>query len=118
VSSQTASQVRDMMEAVVKAGTGKDAAIDGYNVAGKTGTAQRVDPSCGCYRGDKVVSFAGFAPADAPRFVVYVVVQQPREGWGGGTTGGPVFHDLMSAALAKYGVPPTGRHEPALPITW
>jgi cell division protein FtsI (penicillin-binding protein 3) len=108
-----------MMEQVVRpGGLAPMAAIDGYNVAGKTGTAQRVSPSCGCYRGQKVVSFAGFAPADAPRFAVYVVVQQPREGWGGGTTGGPVFHDLMAATLAKYGVPPTGEREPALPVYW
>jgi cell division protein FtsI (penicillin-binding protein 3) len=119
VSEKTAREVAHMMEQVVAPrGLAPMAAIDGYNVAGKTGTAQRVDPGCGCYRGDKVVSFVGFAPADAPRFLVYVVVQQPREGWGGGTTGGPVFHDLMAAALAKYGVPPTGRHEPALPLTW
>jgi cell division protein FtsI (penicillin-binding protein 3) len=119
VSAKAAHDVARMMEQVVGPdGLAPMAAIDGYNVAGKTGTAQRVDPSCGCYRGDKVVSFAGFAPADAPRFLVYVVVQQPHEGWGGGTTGGPVFHDLMAAALAKYGVPPTGRHEPALPVTW
>jgi cell division protein FtsI (penicillin-binding protein 3) len=118
ISEHAARDVARMMEQVVGPhGLAPMAAIDGYNVAGKTGTAQRVDPACGCYRG-KVVSFAGFAPADAPRFMVYVVVQQPREGWGGGTTGGPVFHDLMSAALAKYGVAPTGGHEPALPVTW
>jgi cell division protein FtsI (penicillin-binding protein 3) len=118
ISEHTAHEVARMMEQVVAPhGLAPMAAIDGYNVAGKTGTAQRVDAGCGCYRG-KVVSFAGFAPADAPRFMVYVVVQQPREGWGGGTTGGPVFHDLMAAALAKYGVPPTGRHEPALPVYW
>jgi cell division protein FtsI (penicillin-binding protein 3) len=118
VTAQTAHEVARMMEQVVGPnGLAPMAAIDGYNVAGKTGTAQRVDPRCGCYRGN-VVSFAGFAPADAPRFVVYVVVQQPRSGAGGGETGGPVFHDLMSAALAKYGVPPTGRHEPALPVSW
>jgi cell division protein FtsI (penicillin-binding protein 3) len=119
VSEQTARAVARMMEQVVrKHGLAPMADIDGYNVAGKTGTAQAVDESCLCYDGDKVVSFAGFAPADAPRFMVYVVVQRPDEGWGGGTTGGPVFHDLMSAALAKYGVPPTGRHEPALPVYW
>jgi cell division protein FtsI (penicillin-binding protein 3) len=119
VSPQTARTVARMMEQVVGPhGLAPMAAIDGYNVAGKTGTAQAVDESCRCYRGDKVVSFAGFAPADEPRFLVYVVVQRPREGWGGGATGGPVFHDLMSAALAKYGVPPTGRHEPALPVYW
>jgi cell division protein FtsI (penicillin-binding protein 3) len=118
VSSQAAKQVARMMEEVVgKNGLAPTASIDGYRVAGKTGTAQRVDPACGCYHGT-VVSFAGFAPADAPRFVVYVVVQQPRAGSGGGSTGGPVFHDLMAAALQKYGVPPTGTHQPSLPVSW
>ena len=77
------------------------AAIPGYRVAGKTGTAQRVDPACGCYGGSSLVSFAGFAPADDPRFVVYVVVQNPRAATGGGTTGGPVFHDLMVCGPAE-----------------
>ena len=107
-----------MMEAVVGPdGLAPMANINGYNVAGKTGTAQRYDANCGCYRGT-VVSFAGFAPADKPRFVVYVVVKQPQAGAGGGSTGGPVFHDLMAATLQKFGVPPTGRHQPALPVYW
>ena len=72
-----------MMEAVVgKDGLAPMANINGYRVAGKTGTAQAVDPDCGCYNGRKVVSFAGFAPADDPRFVVYVVVKDPAgERW-------------------------------------
>ncbi len=120
VSATAAHAVARMMEAVVGPdGTAPDAAINGYRVAGKTGTAQRVGGSCSCYRdGGFTVSFAGFAPADAPRFVVYVVVQRPTNGGGGGSIGGPVFHDLMAATLQKYGVPPTGRHEPALPLGW
>lgn len=119
VTARTASQVARMMEAVTgPEGTAPDARIAGYRVAGKTGTAQRVDDSCGCYDGSFTVSFAGFAPADDPRFVVYVVVQEPEDGNGGGSTGGPVFHDLMAAALQKFGVPPTGRRDPALPVTW
>ncbi len=118
VSARTASLVARMMEAVVGPdGTAPLANVNGYRVAGKTGTAQRVDSSCGCYRGF-TVSFAGFAPADDPRFVVYVVVQQPTDGNGGGLTGGPVFHDLMAATLQKFGVPPTGQRQPALPVEW
>ena len=117
VSAHAAHQVSRMMELVVgDEGTAPDAAITGYRVAGKTGTAQRASRGGG-YRGF-TVSFAGFAPADAPRFVVYVVVQKPTDGNGGGSTGGPVFHDLMTAALQKFGVPPTGTHEPALPVDW
>jgi cell division protein FtsI (penicillin-binding protein 3) len=85
-------------------------------VAGKTGTAQRVGKHGG-YVGT-TVSFAGFAPADAPRFMVYVVVQKPKDGSTGSAVAAPVFKDLMSAALQKYGVPPTGRHQPALPVFW
>ncbi len=119
VSAATASKVARMMEAVTgPEGTAPDAQINGYRVAGKTGTAQRVDPSCGCYDGSFTVSFAGFAPADNPRFAAYIVVQQPRDGNGGGMTGGPVFHDLMAATLQKFGVPPTGHRQPMLPVTW
>ena len=116
VSESAAAKVARMMEAVVgKDGLAPMANINGYRVAGKTGTAQAVDPDCGCYDGGKVVSFAGFAPADDPRFVVYVVVKDPRKGAGGGSTGGPVFHDLMAAALQKYGVPPTGARATRVP---
>ena len=119
MSEKTAKQVALMMEAVTGPdGTAPSANINGYRVAGKTGTAQRVEESCSCYDGSFTVSFAGFAPADDPRFVVYVVVQRPKDGGGGGTTGGPVFHDLMAATLQKFGVPPTGRHSPALPVEW
>jgi len=62
--------------------------------------------------------FGGFAPADKPRFVIYVVIHHPRGTAFGGTTAGPVFHDLMVAALAKYGVAPTGSRPPNLPIYW
>ena len=109
-----------MMEAVVGPdGTAPTANINGYRVAGKTGTAQRVDRVLRLLRRlVQRVSFAGFAPADDPRFVVYVVVQQPKRRHGGGTTGGPVFHDLMAAALQKFGVPPTGDANPRLPVYW
>lgn len=117
VSAKTARQVARMMETVTgPEGTAPLANINGYRVAGKTGTAQRASENGG-YEGF-TISFAGFAPADDPRFVVYVVVQQPTDGSGGGSAGGPVFHDLMAAALQKYGVAPTGNRQPALPVTW
>ncbi|MEJ7629688.1 MAG: penicillin-binding protein 2 [Nocardioidaceae bacterium] len=120
ISPEAAHDVARMMETVIgPEGTAPVAAIPGYRVAGKTGTAQRANPDCGCYDGTFTVSFAGFAPADDPRFVVYVVIQNPRQAEaGGGATAGPVFHDLMVSALQKYGVPPTGTHEPLLPATW
>ncbi|MGI8700962.1 MAG: peptidoglycan D,D-transpeptidase FtsI family protein [Nocardioidaceae bacterium] len=119
ISPAAAQAVTQMMRTVVGPdGTASQVAIQGYQVAGKTGTAQRTVQSCHCYRG-KTVSFGGFAPADNPRFVVYVVIQNPRvAGAGGGGTAGPVFHDLMISTLQKYGVPPTGQRDPFLPITW
>ncbi|TCC50095.1 penicillin-binding protein 2 [Kribbella capetownensis] len=118
VSEKAAKEVATMMEAVTaKKGTAPQAAIDGYLVAGKTGTAQEVDSACGCYR-KWATSFAGFAPADNPRFVTYVVLHDPRGARGGGFQGGPVFRDVMSYALQKYVVPPTGAKQPDVPTTW
>ena len=99
--------------------------VPGYVVAGKTGTAQRVG-TCGkgadahsCYDGSNTVSFAGFAPAQNPRFTIYVVIQAPKvEGAGGGATAGPVFSKLMSYALQRYGVPPSHRKQTVLPVEW
>ena len=116
VSEQTAAAVTLMMEAVMgEDGTGGRAAVDGYRVAGKTGTAQRVDVSCGCYRGYNS-SFMGFAPADDPRYVVAVSVLNPRNGNSGGALAGPVFADVMRFTLAQMGVAPTGTEAPELPL--
>ncbi len=119
VSARAARQEARMMEAVTQdGGTAPMAAIPGYRVAGKTGTAQRVGAECHCYDGTHTVSFAGFAPADSPRFLVYVVVQNPRNGGFGGTTAGPVFREVMSYLLQKYAVPPTGKPAPKAKLEW
>ena len=109
-----------MMEKVVdpEDGVAPGAQVPGYRVAGKTGTAQRVGKECGCYDGTFTVSFAGFAPADDPRFTVYVVVQRPKNGGGGGSVGGPAFSKIMSYALRRYAVPPTGTKPSDLPVEW
>ena len=118
VSPATARSVRAMMESVVSdEGTAPGAAIPGYRVAGKTGTANRIDDSCGCYRG-YVASFIGLAPADKPRFVVAVALTNPRNGHYGGVLGGPVFKEVMTYALQKYRVPPSGSTRPIIPTTW
>lgn len=107
VSAETAQKMRLMMESVVSpTGTAPSAAIPGYRVAGKTGTAQRVDDSCGCYRG-YTASFIGFAPADQPEFVVSVTIQDPKGLHWGGYLGGPVFKKVMSFVLKDQHVPPT-----------
>jgi len=120
VSADAAHQMTLMMERVVNpdAGTAPGAQVPGYVVAGKTGTAQRVGPRCACYNGTFTLSFAGFAPADDPRFTVYVVVQNPRGGGGGGSVAGPAFSKIMAFALRRYGVPPTGAKPSEIPTTW
>jgi valyl-tRNA synthetase len=119
VSPEAARQTTEMMEQVLvpDVGVAPGAQVEGYRVAGKTGTAQRVNPECGCYDGSFSVSFAGFAPADDPRFTIYVVVHEPRGG-GGGSVTGPAFSKLMSYTLRRFGVPPTGSPTPTLEAEW
>jgi cell division protein FtsI (penicillin-binding protein 3) len=108
VSSETAQKMRLMMESVVSAnGTAPTAAIAGYRVAGKTGTAMRIDDTCGCYRG-YTASFIGFAPADKPAYVISVTIQDPKGLHWGGALGGPVFKKVMSFVLQSKGIAPTG----------
>lgn len=120
VSKKAAAIVTRMMEAVTaKNGTAPAAAIPGYRVAGKTGTAWRVNPITGRYvRGQNTVSFVGFAPADKPRFLTYIVLDRPYSSAGGGSTAGPVFHDIMSMALERFGVTPTGSKRPKVRQDW
>jgi cell division protein FtsI (penicillin-binding protein 3) len=120
VSAHAARQTTLMMERVVdpEDGVAPAAQVPGYRVAGKTGTAQRVSPDCACYDGTFTVSFGGFAPADDPRFTIYVAIQNPRNGGGGGSVAGPVFSQLMNWTLHRYGVAPTGRTATVLPVTW
>ncbi len=120
VSEEAARQTAQMMERVVDAevGVAPGAAVPGYRVAGKTGTAQAVGEDGIGYDGTFTVSFAGFAPADDPRFTIYVVVQRPTNGGGGGSVAGPAFAKLMSYALRRYAVPPTGTAPSRLPVTW
>ena len=108
VSIETAKAMRIMMESVVSsAGTAPSAAINGYRVAGKTGTAMRIDDTCGCYRG-YTASFIGFAPADKPAYVISVTIQDPKGLHWGGALGGPVFKQVMSFVLQSRHIAPTG----------
>jgi cell division protein FtsI (penicillin-binding protein 3) len=108
ISVETAQKMRIMMESVVSAsGTAPTAAIAGYRVAGKTGTAMRIDDTCGCYRG-YTASFIGFAPADKPAYVISVTIQDPKGLHWGGALGGPVFKKVMSFVLQSRHIPPTG----------
>jgi cell division protein FtsI (penicillin-binding protein 3) len=121
VSPEAAAIVTRMMEQVPRSdgGTAPLAQVDGYRVAGKTGTAWRVDPVTGRYvRGQNIVSFIGFVPSDKPRFITYIVLDKPNRSAGGGTAAAPVFHDIMSMALERFGVVPTGSKSPKLDLDW
>jgi cell division protein FtsI (penicillin-binding protein 3) len=108
ISAATAAKMRIMMESVVSShGTAPSAAIPGYRVAGKTGTAWRYNENCGCYSG-YTASFIGFAPADAPAFVINVTIQDPKGAHYGGSLGGPVFKKVMTFVLQSRHIAPTG----------
>jgi cell division protein FtsI (penicillin-binding protein 3) len=101
------SQLVSMLDGVVSSGTGTEAAIDGYTVAGKTGTAQIPDPNhLGYISGAYVGSFAGFAPAENPVLSAIVVLDHPTPIYGGAVAA-PVFSTIMSYALHHYGIPTT-----------
>lgn len=120
VSEKTARTLAEMLESVVddEQGTGVKAAIPGYNVAGKTGTANRVDPATGRYRG-YTSSFAGFAPADKPRITVYCAIQNATAGsYFGGQICGPIYKQVMEFALKTLQIPPTGAKAANLPVDY
>ncbi|MFE6989005.1 peptidoglycan D,D-transpeptidase FtsI family protein, partial [Streptomyces pharetrae] len=120
VSEKTAKTLARMLESVVddEEGTGTKARIPGYRVAGKTGTANRVDPATGKYHG-YTSSFAGFAPADQPRVTVYCAIQNATKGsYFGGQICGPVYKQVMEFALKTLQIPPTGARPANLPVTY
>jgi len=99
--------LRGMMEQVVLAGTGKLARLDGYTVAGKTGTAQKIDPATGRYSArNYIASFVGFAPLNSPALAVLVVLDSPEGDHEGGHAAAPVFREVMQQALSYLHVPP------------
>ena len=112
ISAATAETMREMMAGVVSEGTGKAAQLNGYSAAGKTGTAQKVDPVTHTYSHTKVVaSFAGFAPVNHPAISVTVVVDQPTVGiLYGAEVSAPVFREVAQEVLEYLGVP----HDQAL----
>ncbi|WP_308638909.1 stage V sporulation protein D [Paenibacillus silvisoli] len=105
ISEDTSKQVREALESVVAKGTGRNAFIDGYRVGGKTGTAQKVVN--GRYSpNEHIVSFIGFAPADDPKIVVYVAVDNPQGIQFGGVVAAPIVHNILADALPYMGVEP------------
>jgi cell division protein FtsI (penicillin-binding protein 3) len=117
---ETARQVTAMLETVVdgEGGTGTRARVAGVRVAGKTGTAQKVEPGTGRYsaRG-RIASFVGFVPADAPRLVILTLLDEPESSTYGGIVAAPIFREIAVAALERLGVavaPPADVREAAL----
>jgi cell division protein FtsI (penicillin-binding protein 3) len=112
VSTQTAAEVRDMMEQVVIAGTGTEAAIDGYTVAGKTGTARKPQPGGGYQDGagnyHYEATFAGFVPAEDPQLSAIVVLDEPTATIFASGASAPVFSRVASYALRRFHIPPPG----------
>src|SRR5680860_1029471 len=106
VSADTAAALNAMLQQVVEEGTGKKAAIPGYPVAGKTGTARKPPYEHPPY--EYVASFAGFAPADNPRLAAIVVLDEPSSVIYGGEVAAPTFARIMQFALRQERVPPSG----------
>ena len=115
VSPETARTVRNMLRAVVQRdpmgeqqGTGPAAAVEGYQMAGKTGTAQQINPACGCYYDDVYwITFAGMAPADDPRYVIGIMMDAPTRNADGtpGHSAAPLFHNIAGWLMQRENVP-------------
>lgn len=110
ISEETSRQVRALLKmATEKGGTGELAVPHGYEVGGKTGTGQKVDSILGGYSEDKYTSgFMGFAPADAPKIVVLVVIDEPKGSTSGGIVAAPVFRAIVEKVLPYLNVLPKG----------
>jgi cell division protein FtsI (penicillin-binding protein 3) len=108
LSPETAAAVRNMLKGVLKAGgTAAEATVPGYELAGKTGTANKVDEETGLYSESRyIASFAGFAPADRPRLLVTVMVDEPQGAIYGGEVAAPAFQQITSFALTYLRIPP------------
>jgi len=117
VSPKTARTVLSMLEGVVADdGTAPKARMEGYQVAGKTGTAQKADPVARGYSDKRIASFVGVVPADAPRLVVAVVIDEPQTDKYGGLSAAPAFKEIAEGAMAYLGVPPSRPVAPPAPL--
>jgi cell division protein FtsI (penicillin-binding protein 3) len=119
VSAKTAQTLRTMLESVtLPGGTGTKAAVPGYRVSGKTGTAQQPDPNHGGAYSSWMNwdTFAGMIPADNPQFVVAIMVDNPAHGLEGGDVAAPLFHEIASYEVAHAHIPPTGSQSKHVPL--
>lgn len=107
IGAETAIALRGMLEGVTLHGTAKKAQLDGYSAAGKTGTAQKIDPKTKAYSATKFVgSFVGFAPVSNPQVVIIVVIDEPSGAYHGGDVAAPIFREVAEQILPNLGVMP------------
>ncbi len=107
ISKDTARALRGMLEGVTLNGTATKAQLDGYTAAGKTGTAQKIDPQTKRYSNTKyIASFVGFAPVNNPAVVIIVVIDEPAGSYHGGDVAAPVFRQIAEQILPEMGVMP------------
>lgn len=107
LSKRTALELKKMMELVVEDGTGKNAKPEGYDVAGKTGTSQKLTKEGTYSRKKYIATFLGFAPSKKPELVVLVAVNEPKDKYYGGDVAAPVFKDIVSKSLHYMNIPPS-----------
>ena len=106
ITEQVARQMREMMEKVVSEGGGKTAAIKGYRIAGKTGTAEKLAAGGGYAAGQYIASFVGFVPADKPRYAMLVMLDTPQGAFYGSQVSAPIFRDTLQQILVAKGIQP------------
>jgi cell division protein FtsI (penicillin-binding protein 3) len=107
ISPGVSGRVKAILRSVVEKGTGKNAAIPGYSIAGKTGTSKKIDPRTGKYMtGKNVASFAGFFPVPEPRYTILVVLDNPKGLTYGGETAAPAFREIAKKIITLKGIKP------------
>lgn len=108
---EVAAMVRGVLTKVVEEGTGRRAQVEGFDVAGKTGTAQKINEDGTYSHSDFIASFVGFAPASRPEVCVVVIIDEPRGAYYGGTVAAPVVGRVVKRSLAYLGVEPAGEEK-------
>jgi len=113
LSSQTTSELTEMLTGVVKRGTAKGSQLEGFSAAGKTGTAQKIDPNGRYSHSRFIASFVGFAPAERPALAMVVTIDEPRGHYYGGEVAAPVFRNIAEQALRYLSISPDQELTPA-----